>query len=88
MTDDDWRLTGQEAYLTGVALCWREYRRYSETWDHDHCEFCWSKFAEPSVNPEALHAGYATLDEYRWVCNQCFGDFRQRFGWTIAECGT
>ena len=83
---DDWRLTGQEAYLAGATLCWRSYQRYREGWDHDHCEFCFSKFAEPDVSPDALHAGYATLDEYRWICQRCFDDFRQRFGWRVVEC--
>lgn len=85
MPDDDWWLTGQEAYLTGAALRRRPYRRYSESWDHDHCEFCGSKFAEPPVDPEALRVGYATLDEYRWVCEPCFKDFQHQFGWTISD---
>ena len=84
-TDDDWRLTGQEAYLVGVPLCWRTYEG-GENSDHDHCEFCLAKFAEADVIPEALHAGYATLDKYRWICQQCFDDFRPRFEWTVVEC--
>ena len=84
-TDEDWRLTGQEAYLVGVPLCWRTYEG-SESSDHDHCEFCFAKFAEADVIAEALHAGYATLDRYRWICQQCFVDFRQRFEWTVVEC--
>ena len=72
--------------MSGVSLCWRTYRRWSETWDHDHCSFCWARFAEPDLVPDALHAGYSTLDEYRWVCQQCFGDFHQRFEWSVVEC--
>ena len=85
--DGDWRLTGQEAYLTGVALCWRTYRPYREGWDHDHCEFCFATFAEANLIPDALHEGYSTVDEYRWICERCFGDFRHRFEWTVVECG-
>ena len=73
--------------MTGVDLCWKTYRRYSKTWDHDHCEFCWDSFAEPALLPDALHAGYATPDEYRWVCKACFEDFHERFGWNVVECG-
>lgn len=80
---DDWRLTGQETYLTGAVLCWRSY---PETSDHDHCEFCGAKFAPAVSIPDALHAGYATEDAYRWVCEPCFVDFRERFEWTVSDC--
>jgi hypothetical protein len=86
MVQDDWRLQGQEAYLAGAELCWKPYRHYSEAWDHDHCEFCWAKFAEPGSLPEALHAGYATPDDYRWICKACFDDFCERFEWIVVEC--
>ena len=51
-------------------------------WDHDHCAFCWTKFAEFD-GPEILHEGYATEDRHEWVCQGCVGDFRQRFGWSL-----
>ena len=62
----DWRLQGQEQYLKGATLVRRLYRepRCNPEWDHDHCEFCWAKFMLGS-NPDALHEGYCTLDEYR-----------------------
>jgi predicted Fe-S protein YdhL (DUF1289 family) len=34
--------------------------------------------------PEALHQGYCTLDEYRWICRECFTDFNEMFGWRIV----
>ena len=34
-------------------------------------------------NPEAEHAGYTTEDHYRWICDRCFQDFRELFGWTV-----
>jgi hypothetical protein len=79
----DWRLQGQEKYLQGVTLAFRTYRRYlhNPSWDHDHCEFCWAKFMEDV--PDALHEGYCTLDEDRWICPDCFRDFRERFDWTL-----
>jgi hypothetical protein len=43
---DDWRLHGQEKYLSGVPLTLKKYTKWSETWDHDHCEFCMAKFME------------------------------------------
>ena len=85
-TDSDWRLRGQEQYLTGLTLIRRAYRRYAKNpnWDHDHCEFCWTKFA-PDASPDVLHEGYCTEDEYHWVCTQCFNDFQDRFQWSVIK---
>jgi hypothetical protein len=84
--DNDWRLQGQERYLHGAVLLRRPYRRRPDdpVWDHYHCEFCWAKFMVEDF-PDVLHAGYCTEDEYRWICDQCFTDFRDRFGWCIRE---
>jgi hypothetical protein len=78
----DWRLQGQEQYLTGVLLVKKRYRKRSESWDHDHCKFCWRKFSE---RPGDLNEGYATEDEYYWICENCYGDFREQFRWTVKE---
>jgi hypothetical protein len=85
MADGDWRLTGQEGYLRGVTLVRRRYRRYRKNpeWDHDHCEFCWAKFMIEDY-PGVLHEGYATLDDYRWICDRCFDDFKELFDWKLA----
>jgi hypothetical protein len=81
----DWRLQGQERFLKGVDLCRRAYRRYTKNpdWDHDHCSFCWAKFSVED-QPDAVHEGYCTLDEYRWICDECFEDFKERFGWRVV----
>ncbi len=84
---NDWRLQGQEKYLHGITLFWKKYRRYSEAWDHDHCEFCGSKFAEQDAITGALHEGYATADNYRWICTECFNDFKDRFAWWLKQGG-
>ena len=75
----DWRLQGQERYLTGVTLARRKWVESRPGWDHDHCEFCGAKFAGPDV----LHQGWATLDAYRWICDECFADFREQFKWRV-----
>jgi len=80
----DWRLQGQEEYLTGVRLRKKRYRKRSEDWEHDHCEFCWRKFSE---RPGDLNEGYATEDEYRWICENCYEDFKEQFQWTVIEEG-
>ena len=70
--EDDWRLDrGQEDYLQGAALVWKPYRAWSEPWEHDHCQFCWAKFVDPSISAvdaklvredsTVLTEGYAAL---------------------------
>ena len=82
----DWRLQGQEKYLWGVTLVHRRYRRYSKdpNCDHDHCEFCWAKFMVENF-PDVLHQGYTTKDGYRWICEQCFADFKDMFEWQVVD---
>lgn len=82
----DWRLQGQERYLTGAKLLRKVYRgsqtRSGE--DHDHCEFCFAKFMVENL-PDVLHEGYCTLDGYRWVCARCFTDFKELFRWELVD---
>ena len=82
----DWRLQVQHRYLEGVPLARRSYRRYAPNpdWDHDHCAFCWTKFIERDA-PDGPHVAYCTLDEYHWICETCFRDFRHRFDWHVIE---
>jgi hypothetical protein len=98
---DDWRLTGQERYLANVAFARKPYRVFSETWEHDHCEFCGAIFMDPErspenrafieQHPEVLTEGYTTTAahthgaDYHWICEACFRDFSDRFGWRIVE---
>jgi hypothetical protein len=48
---DDWRRTGQEKYLRGATLTWRNYQALSGRWEHEHCAFCWQKFLDPHYSP-------------------------------------
>lgn len=81
---NDWRLQGQEKFLKGVPLTLKTYSKPREGWDHDHCEFCSTKFMEKGM-ADVLHEGYATEDNYRWVCTQCFQDFKDMFEWGLAS---
>jgi hypothetical protein len=83
--EKDSRLTNQEEYLKGVTLFKKNYARYSEDWDHDHCAFCWTKFAEKDSIPDALHQGYTTKDEQHWICEECFQDFKETFSWKVID---
>ena len=80
---DDWRNTGQDEYLMGVTLVFKKYTTYSESWNHDHCEFCMAKFSV--LIPNCLTEGYNTEDNYRWICKECFEDFKEHFKWKITN---
>jgi len=83
-----WRIENAN-HLQGVRLQLRRYRRWSESWDHDHCSACWAKFAE-FEEPGIQHEGYATCDEYKlgasyeWVCQTCFDDLKEDLGWETS----
>jgi hypothetical protein len=81
---DDWRRQAQDEYLMGVRLRLMKWRMSRPGWDHDHCSFCRAKI---SAYEGDLRTGYATDDEYHWICPKCFEDFREEFRWT-AEPGT
>ena len=78
---DDWRLQGQEKFLQGIILAKKGYRKYRENWDHDHCEFCGNKFSEKEGD---LNEGYATDDNYHWICSSCYEDFKELFQWKVV----
>lgn len=75
----DWREQGQEAYLSGLEFWEKKYRTLNESWEHDHCEFCNVKFCESCSEPDCLHEGYTTDDNYRWVCENCFHTFKEKY---------
>ena len=79
---DDWRLQGQEKYLTGVKLIRIPFTPLSKTWDHEHCEFCWAKF---SNHEDDLHNGYVAEDKHVWICPECYEDFKEMFRWELVE---
>jgi hypothetical protein len=78
---NDWRLTNQESYLKNKELTYAHYKPYSPKWDHDHCVFCNDTFSE--YEPD-LHEGYCTLDNYHWICSNCFNDFKDMFNWKVV----
>jgi N-acetyltransferase len=96
----DWRLTRQEEFLAGAVLARRRYHARSASSEHEHCAFCWAKFMDPEFspehrrfvaeNPDVLTEGYTTTHAHpdgegvRWICEPCFNDFRERFGWRVT----
>ena len=79
---DDWRLRGQEKYLAKKEFVYKRYTSNNPLWDYDHCEFCNERI---SLLPEDRNYGYTTLDDYYWICEDCFNDFKDQFGWTVVN---
>lgn len=71
-------------HLKGARLQFRRYTRWSDRWDHDHCEACTIKFAE-FEGTQIEHEGYTTCADYKhgagyaWVCKACFEDLQGRY---------
>lgn len=85
MEDEPLGATGHLEELRGVAFAYRPYRRWSASWDHDHCDGCMVGFSEDSA--EDLHEGWTTTAayekgaEYCWVCSECFDRHKDRLDW-------
>jgi len=76
----DWREQGQEVYLYGLEFTKQKYTKYSDTWEHDHCEFCGIKFSEDkNESLGSINIGYTTKDKYRWICEECFNFFQKKY---------
>jgi hypothetical protein len=84
---DDWRLMGQEDRLRGRLFSLRLWWPYREGWDHDHCEFCTRHISIPIAadGDDGTDRGYVTEDNYLWVCESCFEDFREQFDFRVAR---
>lgn len=79
---DGWQIMGQEGYLFGKDLYWRKYKPFSDSWEHDHCTFCFEKFADEDIS-DVLHEGFTTEDNHYWICRECYEDFKQVFQWQV-----
>ena len=82
----DWRLQGQEKYLKDKTLHFIKYSDRKTKTDHDHCEFCSAKFSDNDIDD--LHTGFSTLDDYRWICETCFNDFKEIFNFKLSDSKT
>jgi len=79
---NDWRLMAQEEYLMNTKWRWETYVAPRVTWDHDHCEFCTEKFSEYEGDS---HEGFRELKHDHWVCEECFNDFKEMFGFRVVQ---
>ncbi|MBQ2824141.1 MAG: hypothetical protein IJF18_06155 [Oscillospiraceae bacterium] len=77
---DDWRLNGQEKYLENVNLKHIQFNNKINLSDHEHCEFCTDRISN-YIGTKTI--GYCTEDEYYWICEECYNDFKDIFHWKI-----
>ena len=76
---NDWRNMGQLDYLAKKKLQYLKYTK--DIGDHEHCEFCADKI---SFRENDLNFGYCTLNKYYWICDKCYDDFKDIFGWSVV----
>lgn len=79
---NDWRIMGQEGYLKGKILQYRVFDRAICREDYCQCEFCWDTFES--------EAGSSTFAYFEpsgkfWICDTCYRDFEQHFGWIVEK---
>ena len=95
--DDDWRLLrGQDEYLHGATLVRKPFRGEHDHCEFCWAKFVDPAFSEGHTrvareDPRILTEGYSALgtgpdgqDDYHWICDRCFADFRERFAWRVA----
>ena len=75
--NNEWRLTNQKNYLYKKKLVMKSYDQTSETWDHDHCVFCWVRIDDKTP------AAYTDGEGCHWICEKCYNDFKEMFEWEI-----
>jgi hypothetical protein len=81
---DEW-LANAVANLRSKNFRWSRYTQPSPEWDHDHCEFCFQRFAEPRANyNDSVEFGFTTPDRFNWVCRECVDKYKDQFGWIIV----
>lgn len=78
----DWRWQEQKSYMDNILLCRRKYSEKITENNHDHCEFCWATLGYDVPRDEEA---YCTEDEYRWICPECYNDFKEYFNWKIKD---
>lgn len=83
INESDWRLFREQIkYLYKKELIYHKYTPKFIVNDHDHCEFCMGKFG---FENDSFHYGYSTEDNYTWICEQCYKDFKNRFEWILKK---
>jgi hypothetical protein len=85
----DGGLDEEDRRFEGARLLRKPYERWSDTWDHDHCVYCWATFSLDT--PGALTKGYAVQDDptfgddYSWICVSCVNKRRGLVAYDILN---
>ena len=76
----EWIQWGKRAkeYLYDVDLIHKEFPAHTE---HDHCELCWARFGD---YPNDLKTGYYDRTNDCWICEDCYGIFKDVFNWSLG----
>ena len=48
--------------------------------EHRHCEMCWAKFGFFEGDN---HLGYYEENSGSWICQDCYENFKDLFGWRL-----
>lgn len=72
------------ASYDGIVLIRQKYTRYSDSWDHDHCEICGNKLMEVA-SEDAEDEGYSTEDRYNWFCLACVKKYDKFAKWILNK---
>ena len=80
---NDLRLTNHR-YLNERVFTRKKYQSANIDNDHDHCEFCFTKFMQGNIQ-NTLQEGYTTSDGYYWICSSCYDDFKDIFKWKLKK---
>ncbi len=85
---DDWRRMGQEKYLAGAQLTWKNYQALSAQWEHEHCTLCQRKFLDPHYSEASRAALAEQPDANRSAGYTTLADGKLKNGqlWVCEEC--
>lgn len=62
-----------------IVLSKHPFEDYKDGWEHEHCEFCSDRIDKNTSS------AYSTNDNYHWICETCYNDFKEMFEWIVKE---
>jgi hypothetical protein len=62
-----------------AGLVWNYYDRSHEPSPLE------TRLVEHPDAPDGFQSGVEAPTEEQWICEECFGDFKARFGWSAAD---
>lgn len=71
----------EKDYLHNKELQYKEFIGEDKN-DHEHCELCWHRISNLK---DDSHNGYYEELSKSWICDECFNDFKDLFGWSVRS---